>query len=302
MKTAPLWIALLAASCGTDASSLYSIPGEALDGVGGSPGGALSMQSARPCGYKITEDWLNFDRSTQHYEIAVTITYNGQGLDIAEQGVDGNHNVVMQDSTEYDAAGNLIAYAYHRDDPTYSGRSMQFAAYDSFGRMVRYSEDDDGDGVIDVVTTFAYGGDGRRETSHSMATSSLFGASADYDRYYRYDLEGRLVQKAKDVGYNGSIDELLRVEYDDSARVETRTTTNLSGKVIGNGTTHYDVDRHVANAEDTFTRADGSDVYVYTYLGGRQVSESLTSEVIRSSDLAMSKYVWLLTYAYDHCN
>lgn len=302
MRTTPIWIALLAAACGTDASSMFPIPGEALDGVGGSPGGALSAQTVRPCGYRITEDWENFDQSTEHDEITVTITYNGAGLDIAEQGVDGNHNVVMENSSEYDVAGNLMAFSYQRHDPQYSAQSTQFAAYDSFGRMVRLSEDDDGDGVIDVVTTFSYGGDGRRDRSHSMATSSLFGASANYDRAYHYDTVGRLVQKTKDVGYNGSVDELLQVEYNDRARVETRTTTNLSGRVIGNGTTYYDADQHIANAEDTFTRPDGSDVYVYNYLGGRQMSQSLTSEVIRGSDLAKSKYVWLLTYTYDHCN
>jgi len=303
MKVASLVIPLLAAACGSDATSVYPpIPGEVLDGIAASPGGSVSAQSVRPCGYKISEDWVNFDQSKQHDEITVTITYDGNGFDIAEQGVDGNHNVVMQNNSEYDAAGNLIAYTYERTDPPYDAKSTQFAAYDSFGRIVRYSEDDDGDGVIDVVTTFSYGGDGRRQSAHAMATSPLFGASANFDRTYQYDTHGRLIEKTKDVGYNGSADEVLLVDYDDMTRVETRTTKNLSGHVIENGTTHYDAERHIDNAEDTFTRADGSDVYVYAYLGGRQVSESLTSEVVRSTDLAKSQYVWLLTYTYERCN
>jgi len=297
-----LLLPLLAAACGIDALSSRSLPGTALDAVGASPGGSVSAQSDRPCGYKISEDRVNFDRSTQHDEITVSITYSPQGLDISEQGVDGNHNIVMQNSTDYDSAGNLIQYTYVRNDPGYSAKATEWAAYDSFGRLVRYSEDDDGDGEVDVVTTFAYGGDGRRSSAHSARTSALFGPSANYDRYYLYDDEGRLVQTDKDVGYDGSIDELLLVRYDDAARIETRTWKNLAGKVIGNGTTNYDTEYHLGNAEDVFIRADGTDRYEYAYLDGRAMSESLTSEEFRSSDMAKSEYVWKLTYTYGRCN
>jgi len=303
MRTFSLTVALLATACRINELSSQPLPGAAIDTVGASPGGGtVSAQSARPCGYKISEDWVNYDRSTQHDEITVSITYGPSGLDISEQGVDGNHNVVIQNSSDYDSAGNLIQYTYLRNDPNYSAKATEWAAYDSFGRLVRYSEDDDGDGEVDVVTTFAYGGDGRRASAHSATTSSLFGPSANYDRYYRYDTEGRLAETDKDVGYNGSIDEILLVHYDDDARIETRTRKDLKGTVIGNGTTYYDAEYHISNAEDVFIRNNGTDTYEYAYLDGRALSQSLTSENVRASDLAMSEYVWTLTYNYGRCN
>ena len=165
----------------------------------------------------------------------VTRTYDANGLVAMRQAVDRRGAVQWTEANEYTALGKIM----HRDVQLTSGKTIQiWFAYDSFGRQVRYSRDEGGDGVEEVVITYDYDDDSLVRTLHFADHGQTTDETNSYD-----DL-GRLIA----IDMTGAFPGTLTVRYDDAARTQTTTFVGANDHYTG-VTTYDDRDRELTYTE-----------------------------------------------------
>lgn len=241
------------------------LPSAITDEIGGAPGGALAGDPERPCGYEFNHSFTTPSSQTKDHWVA-RITYNDAGLDVLEEAFDDSGQLVVLRTTEYNAMGQQLHYQEIQRGQTYH----LWFAYDSFGRLIRYSGDYDDNGHEEWVATYGYGGDDRRISAH------LALATVTYDRTYHYDESARLIQIDRDNGPDGSLDEITRFAYDDRARVINKIVSNSAGAVTVNGTATYDDSNRLISSVDNFKFEGGFttvQAFDYTYSSDALLSQ-----------------------------
>jgi YD repeat-containing protein len=294
MNRASLVAVSLCAAAGCTSSPTSPIPGANPDAVPGAIAAPLSQINSPPCGYRLVYDVVDPDGSKHESIWNATVMYDGAGRDIAETAVDEHGAVVMHDTTEYDGHGNPVKFDDARPgEPT----STWWLVYDANDHLTRYAGDQSGDGKEDWVATYGYGADGLRVSAHLVL------AKTTYDRAYHYGDDGRLIRLDKDVGPDGTIDESTTYQYDDAARVTTRTVTDAAGHVTGNGRSTYDVENRLLHNEQSL-RVSADDTWLSTedhvYAGDKAVSETW-SDKDTYADGSSSGTTNDVEWKYDHC-
>jgi hypothetical protein len=286
---APAAALLLLAIAGcTDAPAATLLPGANLDPLGGALGSELARSAEQPCGYEFVNDLNQPGYSYQDREHAV-ITYNSAGLDILEEGVyDDSNAFSFRYTTEYTAMGNPLHFVAEFDGDY---RTDMLYVYDSFGRLIQSTVDNDGEDA-DSVYTYGYGDDGLRRSAHVVLPT------VTYDRTYHYDDNARVVQVDRDNGPDGTIDEITRFEYNDAGRVTSRTITDSAGTVIGTGAATYDRGNRVISRIDTRMTIEGLWRHTSDYAYSGQRLDTLV-DIDRITDSAgqvvadsQTRYVW----------
>lgn len=107
---------------------------------------------------------------------------------------------------DYNAAGNLLRYAYDGDGDGTPERVTDYQ-YDDSGNQVGQSRDNDGDGTPDTLYAYQYDAEGRRI---SYSTDQGADGNIDSRETRTYDAGGRLIEIARDADADGAIDELTR--------------------------------------------------------------------------------------------
>jgi len=288
-----IFFAPLVAACSQ--SPAPPIPSAPMDGTAGSYTAGLSQQQASPCGYTLSYDATGPDGTPTHLDVVDRITDNAAGLDVAEHAVDAHSGAQQWDDvTAYDAAGNFVTWSEKRYDG-YPDQNM-WAAYDSFERLIRYSGDQDGDGIEDWIATYGYDGDGRRATAHIIDPGDTF------DRVYHYGDDGRLAELDVSDPAGGPVDAITKYTYDDDARTQTRTVTDASGKSIGGGHTTYDDANHPLDDEQLGTlQGEAIDtIFDRTWDGDQEVQDTFgTTYTPTTGPSYFDKNV--LTWTYVGC-
>lgn len=277
-----------------DSPRAQVLPGADVDQTTGRITQMVS-ENVRPCGYTHTEDFRELTPD-QHHVYTARLTYNQRGDVVLDAAVDEAEGLSYSHATEYNAMGQPSSYIdTYSDSPT----SRLWLTYDSFGRLARYSDDEDGDGVEDWVSTYGYGNDGDRITAHHV------GNDGDYDRTYGYDDRGRVVEVRRDNGPDGVVDEISKYVYDEAQRVTTMTMTDPTGHVLQTDTTHYDADNHVVLEEYYSIRnRDRTPInvtYTNTYEGGR-LQAAVTFMAGDSPDPVVDSSTTRDDYQYDGCD
>ncbi|MCE9577229.1 MAG: hypothetical protein K8W52_29040 [Deltaproteobacteria bacterium] len=287
------FLVLSIAAAGCTSGDASQIPGADTDPVSGTAASALTRLGLSPCGYSTSGDLVDFDGAVTHSASTATVTYDQEGRDILEEVVDANGLAVTSTTTEYDAMGNPVRWHDVRPD----GETDLWLAYDSFGRLLRYSGDEGADGTEEWVATYTYGADGRRTGAR------LVQASGTYERAYRYGADGRLAELDRDDGPDGVIDAHTVYSYDDDARVQTRTTTNAAGAVVGTGSTTYDDANRAIAVLDTRPGADYSSTsWSNTAYGAdRVLTQDSGGDTVREVDQARQQSTNHLIWQYDGC-
>ena len=314
MKVSHALLAILATTGCSSPPSDRLLPTASVDSVSPAFGAAAvgpptSASSApvpvrsgpRPCGYHIIAG-----TPPDHTHRWARITYNAAGLDVLEEAVGDDHELAFRHASDYDAMGNL---AHH--SATAGGRpAEQWLVYDSFGRLLRHSGDDDdgSDGHEDWWVTYQCDNDRNPIAAHLELEINDKGVAAIiYDRTYRYDEHARLIEldraRARPDGLPGVVDQISRYTYDEDSR-ETKKTVEAvkDGKEteVGSSTTRYDLQNHVLSmVEDQLDAGSWFRLTdTYSYESGRLLSK--TSIVVDSSSesvVATTQYV----LQYDHC-
>jgi YD repeat-containing protein len=240
MNYRKMMLLFVVAGCADSASS-RALPGVDPDETGRQIS-ALVSANVQPCGYTHTDNYpALFGSPAQINHYVGRFTYNDRGDVILDATVDAADELSYEFATEYNAMGQPASFVdTYADAPT----RRAWLTYDSFGRLIRFSGDDDGNETEDWVSTYAYGDDGSRLSAHHVQPGY------DYDRTYGYDERGRLNELARDNGPDGVVDELSRYVYDDARRVITMTMTDPTGRVLETDVQHYDAEDHLVLEEN----------------------------------------------------
>lgn len=132
----------------------------------------------------------------------------------------GRAGATFEVEYSYNASGQLTKKASHDTTNPSAYWAVETYAYDTQGRMVEKSQDNNGDGTINNVITVTYNGDGtvKNETD-----------SGNYSRDYVYDTHGNVTKFTENWDTNGPYVTNYTNTYD--------ANNNLSGylKVDSNG-------------------------------------------------------------------
>ncbi len=159
----------------------------------------------------------------------ISYEYNASGKLVADTLEGRNPELGYRIVTRrFDEQGSLTYYEDHlktgeENDEQVTVRNYSYE-YDAKGRVVKKSEDEDGDGKTDQILSYEYDADGRliKETYQGLGLHN-----PDEIVYYSYDQHGAVVRIERDDLGDGSIDyvELRPYEYryDDNGRIIHRS-------------------------------------------------------------------------------
>lgn len=151
-------------------------------------------------------------------------TYDGAGNSLEDRALDGNNVIVEKELSEYNADGKITRWVWEFEGkPTY----LITYAYDSSGRLLTMTEDTDGDGTSDKVTTTKTFDDNGRAILQEQTDKAGKKTRITSTR----GPSGKLLREEKDIGDDGTVDRVRVCEYQNDDRDRTCTTT-----VTGNAT------------------------------------------------------------------
>jgi hypothetical protein len=286
MQIKPATILILTMTgCASDPAA-KRLPGVPTDES--SRAGVASRNPSRPYGYDHYSDAGPATPASQRHRVT-TFVYDAAGLITADYDVDDSGARVYSETMEYNAMGQQVL----RTAMLSATRVVEYrTVYDSFGRVIRRTQDSDRDGIDNSFTVYTYGEGDQRLTTHEE------NAAFTEDSTYRYDAMGRITE-LKHVSADDDFNFTLMFTYDDSAHALNTIGTDTAG-VYFHETTRYndanliesstgtDVDPSTGATTRTLTTAN-------TYDSGNLITSLFTSS--GSSNDTTDRY----EYHYGSC-
>jgi hypothetical protein len=227
-------LVLTVAGC-ADSAVAKRLPGVALDETSRA---AIANANPTPqCGYDYYhEDGPDTPPSKRH--LVTTFVYDSAGLITADYDVDDTGVRVYNETIAYNAMGQPV----QRTVTSLVGHTREFYnMYDSFGRVVRRSQDGNGDGVEDGFTIYSYGQDNLRLSAHTESGDLII------DDAYGYDEMGRIAT-VDNTSTEDNLNFSLVYTYDDRAHTVNGIGTTAAGHYYTIVTT-YNTDNLVVSDE-----------------------------------------------------
>lgn len=268
------------------------LPGVELDGAPRAVS-AITRDEPKPCGTlsKMVFPDIGFEQTTRS-----RITYDRAGLEVLRVGVsEDTGEEEYRYTIEWNHRGQLVqAHNEFAGGVNYH----YWYTYDRFDRLVRTATDEDGDGAEDSVLVYAYRRDGLRATSQLTSTRS-----GNYLQHYFYDENRRLIRTERDLGLDGTIDQVTTFEYDDEMRQSAVTATDAAGVIITHSTVSYDARdrvtsriRHDFEAGETILQEEH-----YRYARDRLIQDTYTFARIADGSEPVILTDGTTDYFYGRC-
>jgi len=152
----------------------------------------------------------------------------GQVRRVQDMGIDGEADAIQ--IVTLDGDGVTPRQIDEDTDADGTVDSSTTYSYTDSGQVLEIAIDSDGDRVSDVIVLNQYDEDDRLLRSHQVGDE---GAAPSFTEAYEYDADGRLVLVTADVGQDGVIDRMTRLDYDsEGRRVREERTTFEAGDTI----------------------------------------------------------------------
>ena len=180
--------------------------------------------------------------------------YSTNGWLVADEWVGLPQGEILQRTTyEYDAAGRQTV-AQHTVGIEERLAWQIVSAYDEYGRLSDWQEDNDGDGAFDYRILYTINDDERQITErHDQGNDGAI----DGITITNYDDRNRPILREVDQAGDGTVNERVRFEYDGLRLLRRSIDRDLDGRE--DEITEYEYDdfgRVVAKSSDVSTRDD----------------------------------------------